>query len=78
MSDQLEKGGGTFQGLKLLLLGPPLPPLDEAIEAARQELDRSNLYTEPYSEPLLRLLAEKLQVPKRLIHINAGSELKST
>lgn len=75
MSARLEKGGGTFQGLKLLLCENPLPPLDEAIEAARQELARSNLYTEPRSEPLLRLLAEKLQVPERLIHINAGSEL---
>jgi histidinol-phosphate aminotransferase len=71
----LEKGGGTFRGLKLLLCENPLPPLDQAIEAARGELARSNLYTEPHSEPLLRLLAEKLEVPKRLIHINAGSEL---
>jgi histidinol-phosphate aminotransferase len=75
MSARLEKGGGSFPGIKLLLCENPLPPLDEAIEAARKELARSNLYTEPRSEPLLRLLAEKLNVPERLIHINAGSEL---
>lgn len=75
MSAKLEKGGGTFRGLKLLLCENPLPPLDEAIEAAGAELVRSNLYTEPHSEPLLRLLAERLQVSERLIHINAGSEL---
>nr|AMK59607.1 histidinol-phosphate aminotransferase [uncultured bacterium UPO76] len=51
------------------------PPLDEAIEAARAELERSNYYTEPHSEPLRQLLAEQLAVPERLIHINAGSEL---
>ncbi len=64
-----------FRGLKLLRCENPLPPLDEAIEAPRDELARSNLYTEPRSEPLLRLLAEKLNVAERLIHINAGSEL---
>jgi len=31
--------------------------------------------TEPHSAPLRRLLAQKLGVPERLIHINAGSEL---
>jgi hypothetical protein len=35
MSRSAEKGGGSFQGLKLLLCENPLPPLDEAIEAAR-------------------------------------------
>ncbi|MDX1984052.1 MAG: histidinol-phosphate transaminase [Bryobacteraceae bacterium] len=75
MSAILEKGGGTFRGLKLLLCENPLPPLEEAIEAARAELGRSNLYTEARSQPLLTLLAGKLNVPERLIHINAGSEL---
>jgi histidinol-phosphate aminotransferase len=70
-----EKGGGTFRGIKLLLCENPLPPLAEAIEAARAELPRSNYYTEPYSEPLRRLLSERIGVPERLIHINAGSEL---
>lgn len=70
-----EKGGGGFHGLKLLLCENPLPPLGEAIEAARAELPRSNYYTEAYSAPLRRLLAERIGVPERLIHINAGSEL---
>ncbi len=75
MTAKLEKGGGSFEGIKLLLCENPLPPLDEAIAAAQEELVRSNYYTEPYSEPLRRLIAEQLGVPERLIHINAGSEL---
>jgi histidinol-phosphate aminotransferase len=75
MTSRLEKGGATFQGIKMLLCENPLPPLPEAIEAAQGELHRSNYYTEPYSEPLRRFLAESLGVPERLIHINAGSEL---
>jgi len=75
MTSKLEKGGGSFEGIKLLLCENPLPPLDAAIAAARRELARSNYYTEPYSEPLRRLIAEQLRVPERLIHINAGSEL---
>jgi histidinol-phosphate aminotransferase len=75
MTSRLEKGGGTFAGIKLLLCENPLPPLDEAIEAARAELPRSNYYTEAHSAPLRRLLAQTLKVPERLIHINAGSEL---
>jgi histidinol-phosphate aminotransferase len=75
MTSKLEKGGGAFSGIKLLLCENPLPPLEEAIEAARVELPRSNYYTEPHSAPLRRQLAEALDVPERLIHINAGSEL---
>lgn len=75
MASKEEKGGGAFTGIKLLLCENPLPPLDEAIEAARAELPRSNYYTEPHSAPLRRLLADMLEVPERLIHINAGSEL---
>jgi histidinol-phosphate aminotransferase len=75
MTATSEKGGGTFRGIKLLLCENPLPPLDEAIQAAQAELPRSNYYTEPYSEPLRRLLSEQIGVPERLIHINAGSEL---
>ena len=75
MTSKLEKGGGSFAGIKLLLCENPLPPLDEAIEAARAELPRSNHYTEAHSAPLRRLLADRLAVPERLIHINAGSEL---
>lgn len=52
-----------------------MPPLDDAIEAARAELPRSNHYTEAHSAPLRRLLADRLDVPERLVHINAGSEL---
>lgn len=75
MTSLLEKGGGTFAGIKMLLCENPLPPLDEAIAAAQMELARSNYYTEAYSAPLRRLLSEQLGVPERLIHINAGSEL---
>jgi histidinol-phosphate aminotransferase len=75
MTALLEKGGGTFAGIKMLLCENPLPPLEEAIAAAQEELARSNYYTEAYSAPLRRLLSEQLGVPERLIHINAGSEL---
>jgi len=70
-----EKGGGSFEGIKLLLCENPLPPIDEAIAAAQAELPRSNHYTEPHSAPLRRWLSVSLAVPERLIHINAGSEL---
>jgi histidinol-phosphate aminotransferase len=75
MTSKLEKGGGTFEGIKLLLCENPLPPLEEAIAAAEAELVRSNHYTEPHSEPLRQLIAERLAVPPALIHINAGSGL---
>ncbi len=75
MTSILEKGGGTFTGIKLLLCENPLPPIDAAIVAAQAEVPRSNYYTEPYSAPLRRLLSEQLGVPEPLIHINAGSEL---
>lgn len=75
MSSLIEKGGATFEGLKLLLCENPLPPIDEAIAAAQAEAPRGNYYTEPYSAPLRQLIAERLEVPERLIHINAGSEL---
>jgi histidinol-phosphate aminotransferase len=75
MTSLLEKGGGTFAGIKMLLCENPLPPLDEAIVAAQEELAQSNYYTEAFSAPLRRLLSEQIGVPERLIHINAGSEL---
>lgn len=75
MTQVAEKGGASFQGIKLLLCENPLPPLDEAIAAARAEVPRSNYYTEPYSAPLRRLISEQVGVPERLVHINAGSEL---
>jgi histidinol-phosphate aminotransferase len=75
MTSILEKGGGTFEGIKLLLCENPLPPIEEAIAAAQAEVPRSNYYTEPFSEPLRRFIADSIDVPKRLVHINAGSEL---
>ncbi len=75
MSAIAEKGGGSFQGIKLLLCENPLPPLDEAIAAAQAEVPHGNYYTEPYSAPLRQLISGQLGVPERLIHINAGSEL---
>ncbi len=70
-----EKGGGSFAGVKLLLCENPLPPIDEAIAAARDEAAHGNFYTEPHSAPLRTLIAQHLGVPERLVHINAGSEL---
>lgn len=75
MSAIAEKGGGTFQGIKLLLCENPLPPIEEAIAAAQAEVPHSNYYTEPYSAPLRKLISEQVGVPERLVHINAGSEL---
>jgi len=75
MSAIAEKGGGTFQGIKLLLCENPLPPIEEAIAAAQAEVPHSNYYTEPYSAPLRKLISEQIGVPERLVHINAGSEL---
>ncbi|MFZ5466090.1 MAG: pyridoxal phosphate-dependent aminotransferase [Pseudomonadota bacterium] len=75
MTSRSEKGGGAFHGIKLLLCENPLPPIDEAIAAAQDEVPHSNYYTEPYSAPLRGLLSRQLGVPERLIHINAGSEL---
>jgi histidinol-phosphate aminotransferase len=75
MSTIAEKGGGTFEGIKLLLCENPLPPIDEAIAAAQAEVPHSNYYTEPYSGPLRQLISRQLDVPERFIHINAGSEL---
>jgi histidinol-phosphate aminotransferase len=75
MTSILEKGGGTFTGIKLLLCENPLPPLEEATAAAQLELPSSNYYTEPYAAPLRRLISEQIGVPERLVHINAGSEL---
>jgi histidinol-phosphate aminotransferase len=75
MRSPAEKGGGAFEGIKLLLCENPLPPIEEAIAAAQAEAPRGNQYTEAYSAPLRRLLSEQISVPERLIHINAGSEL---
>jgi len=75
MTSTTEKGGGTFEGVKVLLCENPLPPIEEAIAAAQAEVPRGNYYTEAYSAPLRRLLSEQIGVPERLIHINAGSEL---
>jgi histidinol-phosphate aminotransferase len=75
MTSKAEKGGGGFEGIKLLLCENPLPPIEEAIAAAREEAARSNYYTEPHSAPLRRLISDRLGIPERLVHINAGSEL---
>lgn len=75
MTSLLEKGGGSFAGIKLLLCENPLPPIDAAVAAAQAEAPRANYYIEAYSAPLKRLIVRQLGVPERLIHINAGSEL---
>ena len=45
MNNIAEKGGGSFQGIKLLLCENPLPPIDEAIAAAQAEVPHGNYYT---------------------------------
>ena len=50
------KGGGTFEGIKLLLCESPLSTIDEAIAAARIAAARGNYYTEPHSGPLREML----------------------
>ena len=75
MTSLIEKGGGAFEGIKLLLCENPLPPIEEAVAAAQAEVPRSNYYTEAHSSPLRRLISAQLGVPAQLIHINAGSEL---
>ena len=67
-----EKGGGSFKGIRLLLCENPLPPLDEAIEAAKAELPHSNFYTEAFSGPLRSTIARHINIPETNIHINAG------
>jgi histidinol-phosphate aminotransferase len=62
MTSILEKGGGTYEGIKPLLCENPLPPIEEAIAAAQAEVPRSNYYTEPFSEPLRRFIAESIGV----------------
>jgi len=75
MTSTAEKGGGGAEGIKLLLCENPLPPIEEAVAAAQDEVPYSNYYTEPYSAPLRTHIAESLGIPERLVHINAGSEL---
>jgi histidinol-phosphate aminotransferase len=75
MTSRAEKGAAGFEGIKLLLCENPLPPIDEAIAAAQAEAPMGNFYTEAYSAPLRGLISERLGVPERLVHINAGSEL---
>jgi histidinol-phosphate aminotransferase len=75
LSSVIEKGVAGFEGITLLLCENPLPPLPAAIAAAERELPRSNHYTEPFSAPLRRSIAERLGVPEPLIHLNSGSEL---
>ena len=72
---RLEKGGFPSHGIHLGLCENPLPPLDEAIEAAIREMPSSNHYTEPYSHNLKAHISNYIQIPNENIHINAGSEL---
>jgi histidinol-phosphate aminotransferase len=72
---RLEKGGFPIEGINLALCENPLPPIDEAIEAAKTETYLSNHYTEPYSWRLKERISGYVNVPVENIHINAGSEL---
>ena len=58
MTSILEKGGETFEGIKLLLCENPLPSIVEAIAAAQADAPRSNYYTTPFLEPLRRFIAD--------------------
>jgi histidinol-phosphate aminotransferase len=72
---RLEKGGFPLGGINLALCENPLPPIDEAIEAAQAEAYLSNHYTEPYSQKLKEEISDYIKVPVENIYINAGSEL---
>jgi len=71
----VEKGGGQFEGISLLLCENPLPPIEAAVDAAAAELPESNHYTEAHSDPLRERLAGRLGVSREHVHVNAGSEL---
>jgi len=75
MDSRLEKGGFPLEGINLALCENPLPPLEEAAGAIRNEACISNHYTEPYSLKLKEKISEYAGVPVDNIHINAGSEL---
>ncbi|MGD2107295.1 MAG: histidinol-phosphate transaminase [Nitrosopumilaceae archaeon] len=75
MLSKLEKGGFPSDGINLALCENPLPPLDEAINAAKKELRFCNHYTEPHSWKLLEKISNYVNLPIKNIHINAGSEL---
>jgi histidinol-phosphate aminotransferase len=75
MSSKLEKGGFPLEGINLALCENPLPPLDEAVQAAKNELPLCNHYTEPHSWKLLEKISNYVRVPVKNIHVNAGSEL---
>jgi histidinol-phosphate aminotransferase len=72
---RLDKGGFTLEGINLALCENPLPPIDEAIEAAKAQTFLSNHYTDPYSWKLKEGISDYVKVPVKNIHINAGSEL---
>ena len=72
---RLEKGVFTLEGINLALCENHLPPIDEAIEAAKAETSLNNHYTEPFSSKLKNRIADYVNVPVDNIHINAGSEL---
>ena len=75
MKSRLDKGGFPLSGINLALCENPLPPIDEAIEAAKGEAHLSNHYTEPYSAKLKERISGYTDAPVKNIHINAGSEL---
>lgn len=72
---RLEKGGFPLTGINLALCENPLPPLEEAIKAAKEELHLCNHYTEPHSQRLLEKISEYTKVTTNNIHLNAGSEI---
>jgi histidinol-phosphate aminotransferase len=75
LRSRLEKGGFPLEGINLALCENPLPPVGEAIEAAKSAAYLSNHYTEPYSRKLKEKISNYIKVPVENIHINAGSEL---
>jgi histidinol-phosphate/aromatic aminotransferase/cobyric acid decarboxylase-like protein len=65
---RLEKGGFPLEGINLALCENPLPPIEEAIEAAKAEAYLSNHYTEPYSWKLKGKISDYINVPVENIH----------
>ncbi len=71
-----EKGGFLPGGINLAPCENPLPPLEKAIEAARNEMPLSNHhYTKPYSLKLRETISQHIDVHSENIYINTGSEL---
>lgn len=67
--------GKSHNEINLTLCENPLPPIDEAMEAAKRTIPSGNYYTEKSSPRLKERISEYVNVPTENIHTNVGSEL---